>query len=179
VSEVRHLAGGANSNAAAATFDRFSPVATEIIAGIAERAVEVTGDASIRSSIEQEIKKRYDRWQTEQTATGGLLTFRRVSGGGQTYLLRRPEEDARWVQWTCPNSLRETEPNVNLIIERHKRNRAWVSEPPFGAPVPPGADAGAADSGDGTLDAEGADLDDLPTDPDDEAISVADSEALS
>jgi hypothetical protein len=179
VSEVRHLAGGANSNAAAATFDRFSPVATEIIAGIAERAVEVTGDASIRSSIEQEIKKRYDRWQTEQTATGGLLTFRRVPGGGQTYLLRRPEEDARWVQWTCPNSLRETEPNVNLIVERHKRNSAWVSEPPFGAPVLPGAHAGAADSGNGALDAEGADLDDLPADPDDEAISVADSEALS
>lgn len=140
--------------------------------------MEVTGDVAVRGGIEQEIKKRYDRWQTEQAATGGLLTYRRISGGGQTYLLRRPEEDPRWVQWTCPNSLRETEPNVNLIVDRHKRNSAWASDPPFGPPVPAPA-AGPPDNGDGTLEAQGADLDDLPADPADEAISPADSEATS
>lgn len=176
VSEARHLFGGSNGNSAAATFDRFGPVATEIIAGITERAVEVTGNATVRGEIEQEIKKRYDRWQTEKAATGGLLTYRRTSGGGQTYLLRKPEEDPRWVQWTCPNSLRETEPNVNLIVDRHKRNNAWVSEPAFGAPVPGDAVTGSVTTEDGTLDADGADLDDLPVDPDEEAIVPADSE---
>ena len=176
VSEARHLPGGANSNSAAATFDRFGPVALEIIQGVAERAVQVTGNAAIRADIEQQIKKRYDRWQTEQAATGGLLTYRRAPGGGQTYLLRKPEEDARWVQWTCPNSLRETEPNVNLIVDLHKRNAGWISEPPFGAPAPPSAAAPAA-NGDSTLDADGADLDDLPSDPDEEAINAVDTEA--
>jgi hypothetical protein len=176
VSEARHLPGGANLNSQAATFDRFGPVAAEIIARVAERAVEVAGNAAIRSDIDREIKERYDRWQTEQAATGGLLTYKRVSGGGQTYLLRKPEEDPRWGQWTCPNSLRETEPNVNLIIDRHKRNTSWISEPAFGPP--PAPPVPLVENGDASVSSEGADLDGLPADPDEEGIGVAETEVL-
>lgn len=38
------------------------------------------------------------------------------TGPNSVALLHKPETGA-WGRWTCPNSLRETEPSVNLIVD--------------------------------------------------------------
>jgi len=115
VAEARHLPGGANTNTAAQTFDRLGPVADELFAGIADRAVEVLGDNSARPGIEAEIRRRFDEWTTEQASRNPYLAYQR-RGPNSVALLHKPETGA-WGRWTCPNSLRETEPSVNLIVD--------------------------------------------------------------
>jgi hypothetical protein len=165
VSEARHLPGGANLNSGANTFDRFGPIAREIITAVGDRAVDVAGFAGVRARTDTEVQLRYDEWKSEQDARGGLLTYKRVQGGGNTFLLRKPEEDARWGTWTCPNSLRETEPNVNLIVSRHTRNNSWRNDPPFG--MPPARPAPSGTAGAAKAPVEAADVEELPEDTSD------------
>lgn len=159
VSEARHLPGAFNLNRQATDFDRFSPLAADLIVSIKDRGEEVTGKTTFAIELDGEVQKRYDGWQQQIVDKAGALTYRRISGGGNTYLLRKPEEDPAWGLWTLPNSLRETEPNVNLIIESHRPSAGWRGAEPDFPPAPP-----PKSPEDGDDDAEAADVEDMPAD---------------
>src|SRR5690606_38492503 len=112
-------------------------LAADLIVSIKDRGEEVSGKTTFAIVLDGEVQRRYDAWQQQIVDKAGALTYRRISGGGNTYLLRKPEEDPAWGLWTRPNSLRETEPNVNLIIESHRPSAGWRGAEPDFPPAPP------------------------------------------
>jgi hypothetical protein len=89
-----------------------------IVERIARRAAEVASDEDVALQVRNMLKARLDQWAARQQValqTGAKLAYR-GKDGASSELLRLPGTDT-WDEWTCPNSLRETEPNINLIID--------------------------------------------------------------
>lgn len=85
---------------------------------IAERGQLVTGDPDVRVQLEEALQYRLERWEARQAKAAGVgakLTFRNKKGDQQP-LLQIPAP-GKWDEWSCPNSLRETEATVNLQID--------------------------------------------------------------
>lgn len=83
----------------------------------AERAAAVTSDPAMGTEVRHLLDKRrqdLDRQKalSENTET---LTYR-GRGDGLRRVLRQPDDTPRWGMWTAPNSLRETEPDINLVL---------------------------------------------------------------
>jgi hypothetical protein len=116
-----------------------SPV-EELMARIAQRAEWVQATPTAASAIEEALQLRLDSWTQRQTTAasqGAALTYR-GRDGGSTPLLHLPVP-GRWDEWTAPNSLRETEANVNLLIDTY--DGSLTGAPAFRAPEPGGAAA--------------------------------------
>ena len=164
VGEARHRRGGPNTNPSAQGFNRLGPVAAELLADITERGVEILADNNARSSLEAEIRRRFDEWTTEQSARSPYLTYQK-RGPNSVPLLHKPGTGP-WGRWTCPNSLRETEPSINLIVD--PRDAAWGGAPAFRPMPPPPQPAPAATDGApapaGTTGTEAADTEDTDVD---------------
>ena len=89
-----------------------------MVDAIADRAELVTGEHAVRSEIEAGLRMRLDSWVKRQTGAareGATLGYRGKGGAAQA-LLRQPVPGG-WDEWSCPNSLRETEANINLLID--------------------------------------------------------------
>lgn len=89
-----------------------------MVDAIADRAELVTGEHAVRSEIEAGLRMRLDSWGKRQTGAareGATLGYRGKGGAAQA-LLRQPVPGG-WDEWSCPNSLRETEANINLLID--------------------------------------------------------------
>jgi hypothetical protein len=89
-----------------------------VLEKVPAKAAEVLGNAEAQPRIEQEIKRKLDRWfhfaqQSKQAHTN--LGYQQASDGRTKGLLRRPGE-GHWDEFTCLMSLREVEPPVNLVL---------------------------------------------------------------
>jgi hypothetical protein len=113
---LRGLREGWSQAHGAGVVDRNDPLVDEIITSIVARAEQVNPGNGIAQQVEALLKSRLDALAVEQSKGKAFLTYNK-SGGTKRPLLKKPESEP-WGVWTCPMSMRSTEPNVNLLIER-------------------------------------------------------------
>lgn len=107
----------------------------KLIRQITQRAEDVECSTEVASPIEEMLKARLASWsaaQAQAVSQGAALSYRGRDGRSKA-LLRTPVPGS-WDQWTAPNSLRETEANVNLLIETF--DGSLTGAPPFRLPAP-------------------------------------------
>jgi hypothetical protein len=93
------------------------PVVAEIVETIARRSEEVSGKSATAQLVRDGLYARLDDWARQQhRAAGGGALLGYEQKATATGLLVAPTL-GDWPLWAVPNSLRETEPNVNLIID--------------------------------------------------------------
>ncbi len=111
---VRHHDETTNANAAAQTVDPHAAGA-DALAAVRARAADVTSRLDVGDEVERALKRRLDSWLQQQRREAVVLGYRERKDGRTVGLLRRPG-DTRWSTWTCPNSLREVEVGINLLL---------------------------------------------------------------
>ena len=120
---ARNLNEDWNPNAGAQRIERGSTLMARIIDRIVARAETVEGTADIGARLRSQLAARLDDLQRRQdeAAQGGTLAYEKRGQGqaGLVPLLSKPEAGG-WDTWTLPNSLRNTEPLVNLLVDRDK-----------------------------------------------------------
>lgn len=90
----------------------------DMLQSIVRRAELVTTDPGVASAVEAKLRDRLSKWthrQEHAAAVGATLGYR-GKGGAAEPLLKIPPP-GEWDEWSAPNSLRETEPNANLLID--------------------------------------------------------------
>ncbi len=125
----------------AGNIDRHDPLVAEIIDSIVDRASNVNPGNGIDAQMRALLKARLDALVVEQSKGKAFLTYNKT-GGTKRPLLKKPESEP-WGVWTCPMSMRSTEPNVNLLIER--TDSVFGAGGPYVLPKP-----GQHDDGDST-----------------------------
>ena len=113
-----------NANLGAEAVDRSAERTKAASAAIADRAASLTSSTEVGEAVAGMLQDRLDRWAREQQVAGRRLGYR-TKGGSAVGLLHDPG-DGRWDVWTAPNSLREVEPGIRLIL----RPRAASGELP-------------------------------------------------
>ncbi len=111
---VRHRDDTTNPNAAAQTIDPHAAGSDALVA-VGARAANVTSRPEVGEEVERALKRRLDSWLQQQRREAVVLGYRERKDGKTVGLLRRPGE-AQWSTWTCPNSLREVEVGINLLL---------------------------------------------------------------
>ena len=117
------------------------PVVTDAIETLAARAEAVAGRAEVGELIRDAIADRLDEWgkRRAQVGTGGgTLGYAEAA---TVVPLLEPPGLGNWPKWAVPNSLRETEPTVNLILDPKDWSLTGGHTPTWdlGAPKDPGA----------------------------------------
>jgi hypothetical protein len=111
---------------------------TAIIDAIARRGESVTARADVGDVIRDMARHRRGVWGHRQTKPGVLLSYS-VDRDTSKPLLEHPT-GASWEVWTAPMSLRDVEPNVNLIIDERDDSvaveRGWQAGPDEPALMP-------------------------------------------
>jgi hypothetical protein len=94
---------------------------------ISDRAWKVTDKAQVKASTEGMLADRIDRWAKEATIAGRKLGYETQWGQGDVVALLKKPGLQRWDELTAPMSMREVEPNVNLIMDTSKLGNgpAW------------------------------------------------------
>ena len=78
-------------------------------------------------AVRQAAQRRLDDWHQEE-AMKPQLAYRRV--GPDTVALLQEPGLGRWERWTCPTSLRDVEPEINLQLLRDS-DLGEAGAPPF------------------------------------------------
>jgi hypothetical protein len=117
IGALRNLNLDANPDVGLDRIDVMYPPWQALVTEFAARAAAVTSDSAIEEEIRHLLDKRlkdleHQRALGQHTET---LTYRK-SGYGKRHVLRQPDADSEWGKWTTPNSLRETEPDINLVL---------------------------------------------------------------
>ena len=88
-----------------------------LLAHFVDRASAITGRDDSASAVEAMLRKRLQHLASRRDAAQGqtLLAYRGGKEGVVT-VLHDPESGIGWDMWTVPNSLRETEPEINLQL---------------------------------------------------------------
>ena len=99
---------------------------------ISSRAHAVTSDADMAEDLRRRSRERLDDWDRRRRGLeSGTLAYTADSGGRSPLLETRP---GRWERWSAPWSLREVEPEVNLLIDvtadEVRARPAWAFPPP-------------------------------------------------
>ncbi|MEU2662068.1 DISARM system helicase DrmA [Micromonospora sp. NPDC007220] len=139
VALVRNLDGTYNGNLRAREFDRHGRLADHVVRYLKRRS-EVAADNTVRQRVEDELEARLDLWARERARPARRLAYDKPYHSDDIAgLLHRPDE-GRWVQTTCPTSLRDVEPGIQLQLQL---GVTGDDSPPF---VPPsgGGAAGAS-----------------------------------
>lgn len=114
---IRHRVPDWNANETAQDVDVDAAVIQDIVELLRERAEQVTSDPEVAALVEEEVQDRLRTWSTrvarQQT---GVLGYKERNDGATAGLLRQPTSDG-WTLFTCPNSLREVEPGINLLFD--------------------------------------------------------------
>jgi hypothetical protein len=84
-----------------------------LIAEIVRRAEHVAS-RDVADDLRKALRRRLDLWKAEQEVPGRLLGYN--PDGKATYGLLQAAGNGKWDIWTVPNSLRDTEPTINLIM---------------------------------------------------------------
>jgi hypothetical protein len=111
---VRQQDDASNGNSAPQTLDPQDAI-EPFVDLIRSRVEDLTSDAEIGMAIAQDIKIRADAWLHQKGRAGEILGYRQKQDGKTVGLLHQPSEGP-WGLWTCPTSLREVEPGVNLLL---------------------------------------------------------------
>jgi hypothetical protein len=102
------------------------PVVSEAIDRLATRAENVSGKPGMAAFVRAQLQHRLDEWNREQLkAAGGGATLGYQDKATVAGLLSTPTV-GDWPLWAVPNSLREVEPTINLIIDE----KDWSIEHP-------------------------------------------------
>ncbi|MCL1597667.1 MAG: hypothetical protein M3094_00675, partial [Actinomycetia bacterium] len=104
-----------SANGAAQDVDTHDAYFDDVLDTVAERAAAVHSDASIDAEIRAQLQHRLDVWAQKQNKTAVVLGYK-ARQAATIPLLELPA-GGPWTEWTCPNSLRETEAPVNFIID--------------------------------------------------------------
>jgi hypothetical protein len=123
---LRHDRRAWNGNAGARAVDTHDPAAVAVVADLARHAALVTSDAGVGDEVGAMVQERLDLWHQEE-ASKPQLAYRRQRDA--VPLLREPGV-GRWNHWTCPTSLRDVEPEINLQLLRGG-DLGEASAPPF------------------------------------------------
>jgi hypothetical protein len=119
------------------------------IAEITRRAATLTGRQG-GALVRQALGARVDAWVSQKTrVVGAKLGYQGKRDGTTIGLLKAPG-DGRWEAFTCPNSLRDVEPPVNLVLRDETQGVGAGSPWQFGdgpAPADGAETAGPEPSG--------------------------------
>jgi hypothetical protein len=116
VALVRLTAEDLNENGRAQKLTHGHRLMTQAMNAIVQRAELVEGSKSLGKFVQTMIKERNDLWLSKiQNATTNKLGYREVRDGVTVGLLQ-PAGEGDWDRFTCLNSLRDVEPEVNLIL---------------------------------------------------------------
>ena len=87
---------------------------------IGRRAGLVRASVDIEDQVKQMVRARRDEWLNRASAiTGGaILTYSPRRTGLARPLLKQPTAED-WTLFTCLNSLRDVEPEINLVLDDH------------------------------------------------------------
>jgi hypothetical protein len=115
-----------------------------VVDDLVGRAEQVTSKATIGELVRDMLFFRLDDWSNRQNkALGGAAKLGYGESATTAALLEAPTI-GDWPTWAVPNSLRETEPNVNLIIEPYDNSidgaPSWKIGSGTTAPRPPTAE---------------------------------------
>jgi hypothetical protein len=124
---LRHDRRAWNLNAGARSVDTHDPAAVAVVAALARHAALATSDVELGAQVRAMAQQRLDLWQQEEAAKP-QLAYRR-KGPDSVPLLQEPGL-VRWNHWTCPTSLRDVEPEINLQLLRNS-DLGEASAPPF------------------------------------------------
>ncbi|MFC4108639.1 DISARM system helicase DrmA [Micromonospora zhanjiangensis] len=137
VALARNLERAYNGNLRAQDFDRYGQLADHVV-GYLKRRSEVAADNATRYRVETELEARLDHWARERARPARRLAYDKPSRSDDVAgLLHRPEQ-GRWQQNTCPTSLRDVEPGIQLQLQQ---GGLTDEEPPPFAPRPASAPA--------------------------------------
>ena len=124
VSLIRLRGTAFNKNETAARIQASDPYVQNAIEVIVNRAGLIGDGPEVADFCRAELRSKVDAWQAEaQNVTGGrTLTYREPYGGdgpprGTTISLLSHPGLERWQEFTCLDSLRDVEPQVNLIVD--------------------------------------------------------------
>ena len=114
---LRHRIPELNGNEMAGTIDVDSDEVTDVIEIIAKRAEMVTGDVGIAQQVRADLNTRLLALSARQARQKtGVLGYKERNDGQTSGILQQANAE-HWDLWTCPNSLREVEPGINLIFD--------------------------------------------------------------
>ena len=114
---LRHQVLELNGNEMAGAIDVDSTEVAEVVDIIAARAQKVTGDVAIAQQVRAELNTRLLALSVRQARQKtGVLGYKERNDGQTSGVLQQANAD-HWDLWTCPNSLREVEPGINLIFD--------------------------------------------------------------
>jgi hypothetical protein len=147
---LRHLRADWNPPDGAQSVDRHDPIMDDLINEVARRAATVDGHAGTEQLIRGELDSRLDALAKEQNLKKPHLVYER-SGATSVALLAKPEAGP-WTTWTCPNSLRNTEPMANLLLDQVDPSMAHAPDfrPPPNASL--GVEAGPVPAAEDEID---------------------------
>ncbi|MBV8980932.1 MAG: helicase, partial [Acidimicrobiia bacterium] len=130
VSLVRHAGKpGWNPNTGAQIVDVNAAVIDELVEAVAARAADVGSNVDAEDEVRRMLTFRLDRWKAQQGVVGVQLGYKEDAGTIKG-LLHEPTLGT-WDEFSCPNSLRETEPTINLIIGDWQHDPALSGAPSF------------------------------------------------
>jgi hypothetical protein len=118
-----------NPNTGAQLVDVSAALVDDLVDGIAARAAAVGSDVDVESEVRRMLEFRLDRWRAAQSVVGVQLGYKDDAGTVKG-LLQEPTLGS-WGEFSCPNSLRETEPTVNLIIGDWEQDPTLAGAPGF------------------------------------------------
>ncbi len=115
---LRNLGPEFNAENGLDSVDFSIPAVKILIDRFAHRAAAITSDQASDTEVRSLLEKRLNELVKQRTLGEGTesLTYRRT-GDGQRRVLRQPDSSSGWGMWTAPNSLRETEPDINLVLQ--------------------------------------------------------------
>jgi ribosomal protein L24E len=118
VALTRLAGGGLSDNDAAGGIHQDLEVVQRAIAQIRHRAEVATGSKDVGEQVQKMLERRLDRWCTlAQFTTAGVGLGYRPQKGRDLQALLRETGTGRWEDFTCPNSLRDVEPTVSLVLD--------------------------------------------------------------
>jgi hypothetical protein len=130
VALLRHGAERAwNPNLGAQLVDVTGSIVDELVDAIAARGAHVGSAADVADEVRRMLEFRLDRWKAQQGVVGVQLGYKEDKGTVKG-LLHEPSMGP-WDEFACPNSLRETEPTVNLIIGDWQQDASLAGAPEF------------------------------------------------
>ncbi len=115
---LRNLGPEFNSETGLDRVDITNPAVQVLMDGFAHRAAAVTSDQATDTEVRSLLEKRLKELVKQRALSEGTETLTyRSKGDGQRRVLRQPDSSSGWGMWTAPNSLRETEPDINLVLQ--------------------------------------------------------------
>ena len=111
---IRHAELGFSPNLAAQRVDLSGASVTSVVEAIARRAGQISASAAVEDRVRDAIRDRLDHWlQRRAHIEASRLGYR--TGPDVEGLLHEAGLDD-WDRWTVAYSLRETEPEANLVL---------------------------------------------------------------